>query len=174
MSFLRDKSIDRAILIFAPILFQEPYPSFINETIMIQSGLEKLGSFECDGDRVECWSRPGLPWPTEPLQDWPQSACLPILESHHPPEYVSFLFSSTTLPFRFRFFTMYDPILCQSGKIRYNIKSGKRQRHDTSTQEYGCMEVMATDLHFDSHKMQLSNYIDGSRCCPLKSIHLIE
>ena len=71
MSFLRDKSIDRAILIFAPILFQEPYPSFINETIMIQSGLEKLGSFECDGDQVQCWSRPGLPWPTERLQDWP-------------------------------------------------------------------------------------------------------
>ena len=71
MSFLRDKSIDRAILIFAPILFQEPYPSFINETVMIQSGLEKLGSFECDGDQVQCWSRPGLPWPTERLQDWP-------------------------------------------------------------------------------------------------------
>lgn len=71
MSFLRDQSIDRAILIFAPLLFEEPYPSFINKTVLIQSGLEKLGTFECDGDQVECWSRPGLPWPTELLQDWP-------------------------------------------------------------------------------------------------------
>jgi riboflavin-specific deaminase-like protein len=71
LAFLRDKTIDRAILIFAPLTFNEPYASKIDETILQHSGLEKLGQFECDGDQVQCWSRPGLAWPTDRLEDWP-------------------------------------------------------------------------------------------------------
>lgn len=71
LAFLKDKTLDRAILIFAPLTFQQPYPSQINEDVLQQGGLQKLGQFTCDGDRVECWSKPGLPWPTERLQDWP-------------------------------------------------------------------------------------------------------
>jgi riboflavin biosynthesis pyrimidine reductase len=71
LAFLRDQTIDRAVLIFAPLTFNEPYASKMDETILQQSGLEKLGQFECDGDRVECWSRPGLAWPTDKLEDWP-------------------------------------------------------------------------------------------------------
>lgn len=71
-SFLSEKIVDRAIIIKAPITFKEPVPSYINEEILSEAGLEKINcksSTEDDNDdTVEFWSRPGLPWPSE---NWP-------------------------------------------------------------------------------------------------------
>jgi riboflavin-specific deaminase-like protein len=69
--FLQAKLIDRAILIRAPICFQEPLDSGITSALLEQAGLVFLGSQASGDDMVECWSRPGLPWPTEQLDAWP-------------------------------------------------------------------------------------------------------
>lgn len=66
-AFLENQLVDRAILIRAPIRFQEPLDSRIRTLV----GLELLGSYTCGDDTVECWSRPNLEWPTTELKDWP-------------------------------------------------------------------------------------------------------
>lgn len=72
LSFLREKTVDRAILIRAPVTFQEPVPSNMSVKTLKDAGLEKLGVSESDGDVVEYWTRDGLPWPTgDDLEAWP-------------------------------------------------------------------------------------------------------
>ena len=69
--FLNEKMVDRAILIRAPLNFKTPLPSHITTQTIKDAGLQFLGSSPCDGDTVEYWSRPDLPWPTDKLMDWP-------------------------------------------------------------------------------------------------------
>jgi riboflavin biosynthesis pyrimidine reductase len=69
--FLQAKQIDRVILIRAPICFQEPLDSGITSALLEQAGLVFLDSHASGDDMVECWSRPGMPWPTEQLDQWP-------------------------------------------------------------------------------------------------------
>jgi len=71
LPFLSAKLVDRAILIRAPISFSEPILSGMSTETLTNAGLELLGSSTSDGDVVEYWSRPDLPWPTEDLTDWP-------------------------------------------------------------------------------------------------------
>lgn len=72
-SFLQNNLVDRVILVQAmEVTFQDPYPSGITEETFSKHGLECLGRVESgDGDVWQCWSRPGLPWPTENLENWP-------------------------------------------------------------------------------------------------------
>jgi len=70
-TFLEERAVDRAILIRAPFCFHKPLESLISEESMTNAGLEKIGTSTCDGDSVEYWSRPNLPWPTEDLSEWP-------------------------------------------------------------------------------------------------------
>lgn len=69
--FLNEKMVERAILIRAPLNFETPFPSHITTQAIKDAGLQFLGSSLCDGDTVEYWSRPDLPWPTDELTDWP-------------------------------------------------------------------------------------------------------
>lgn len=73
LAFLNEKLIDRVVLVQAlDVTFQDPYPSGMSEETFSQCGLECLGLVESgDGDVLQCWSRPNLPWPTEHLNDWP-------------------------------------------------------------------------------------------------------
>lgn len=70
-AFLREKIVDRAILIRAPLEFKEPLSSNITCQSLQDAGLQFLGSSLCDGDIVEYWSRPNLKWPTDKLEEWP-------------------------------------------------------------------------------------------------------
>ena len=72
-SFLLNNLVDRVILVQAmEVMFQDPYPSGITQEMFSELGLECLGHVESgDGDVWQCWSRPGLPWPTDSLEDWP-------------------------------------------------------------------------------------------------------
>jgi riboflavin-specific deaminase-like protein len=70
-AFLKEKMVDRAILIRAPLEFREPFPSNITCQSLQDAGLQFLGSSLCDGDTVEYWSRPNLQWPTDKLEEWP-------------------------------------------------------------------------------------------------------
>jgi len=70
-AFLNAGLVHRVILIKAPILFQDPVPSEINDCLLRESGLSKIGEYMLDDDAVECWSRPELPWPSTNLSDWP-------------------------------------------------------------------------------------------------------
>lgn len=64
-SFLEAGVVDRAILVKAPIQFQVPVPSNMDEDTIKMAGLEKIGSTKLGGDSVEYWSRPGLDWPED-------------------------------------------------------------------------------------------------------------
>jgi len=72
-SFLSEGLVDRAILVRAPVKFIEPVPSFMSEDTLQQAGLSKLGMVDSvfDGDNIDYWTRPGMSWPTEKLEDWP-------------------------------------------------------------------------------------------------------
>ena len=71
LNFLNEKLVDRAIIVKAPIKFVEPYPSGMTSQTLLDAGLELLGTVESGVDMMEYWSRPGLPWPTDPLENWP-------------------------------------------------------------------------------------------------------
>ena len=72
MSFLEAGLIDRAIVVRATsVTFKNPVPSGLSDEVLLGCGLEKLGCYDLDVDAVECWSRPGLPWPMEGLGSWP-------------------------------------------------------------------------------------------------------
>lgn len=61
--FLQEKLVDRAILVYAPMQFQIPVPSDITHANLQTAGLELIREGTLGVDRVEYWSRPGLPWP---------------------------------------------------------------------------------------------------------------
>lgn len=69
--FLQDHSVDRAIIIRAPLHFKQPIPSGITDEILRQAGLTRLGTRLCGVDTVEYWTRDGLVWPSPSLQSWP-------------------------------------------------------------------------------------------------------
>ena len=71
LSFLKDKKVDRAIIIRAPVTFIDPVLSNISEKTLIDAGLILLGTRMSDGDMVEYWSRDDLPWPNNNLESWP-------------------------------------------------------------------------------------------------------
>lgn len=70
-AFLNAGLVHRVIIITAPILFQDPVPSGINDCLLRESGLSKIGEYSLGVDVVQCWSRPGLPWPSSNLSSWP-------------------------------------------------------------------------------------------------------
>jgi diaminohydroxyphosphoribosylaminopyrimidine deaminase/5-amino-6-(5-phosphoribosylamino)uracil reductase len=69
--FLREKLIDRCILVKAPLCFRKPLPAGITDDVLQDAGLTCLGKIPLGVDEMECWSRPDEPWPTEELSDWP-------------------------------------------------------------------------------------------------------
>lgn len=72
LSFLKEGIVDRAIIVQSPVVFKEPIPSHFNTATMTKAGLEKLGSFDCGGDTIECWSLMGIKWPSgDDLSSWP-------------------------------------------------------------------------------------------------------
>jgi len=69
--FLEEGLVDRAILVYAPMEFKDPAPSNFSHDDFKGAGLLLLGEYSLGVDRVECWSRPGLAWPSDPLEFWP-------------------------------------------------------------------------------------------------------
>ena len=71
-AFLKDRVVDRAILVRAPLEFQIPVPAHIDEDTMKTAGLNMIGATEMGGDVIEYWSRDGLQWPNQSnLSSWP-------------------------------------------------------------------------------------------------------
>lgn len=74
IAFLREKVIDRAILIRAPLDFLDPVSSGMSDAMMKKAGLELLKTGSYGDDTIEFWSRTGMPWPagnTVKLWEWP-------------------------------------------------------------------------------------------------------
>lgn len=73
LTFLKQGVVDRAIIVKAPIRFEDPIPSRMNQQHMMDAGLMLLGQFTNDGgDDVECWVKNGAVWPGgENLDSWP-------------------------------------------------------------------------------------------------------
>jgi riboflavin biosynthesis pyrimidine reductase len=70
--FLQEEVVDRVILVRAPLCFREPLDAGISSTVLETAGLQFLGLVTSENvDQIECWSRPGSPWPAEELGDWP-------------------------------------------------------------------------------------------------------
>ncbi|KAG5178331.1 riboflavin biosynthesis protein [Tribonema minus] len=69
--FLSDQLVDRAIIVKAPVKFQQPVPSGIDHSVLRSAGLELLGTTQWGPDEVECWSKPGLEWPNGGVGNWP-------------------------------------------------------------------------------------------------------
>ena len=69
--FLKEGVVDRAIIVTAPMSFADPLPSGINHQLLEESGLQKLGHASIGDDTIEYFSRPELPWPTDPVTSWP-------------------------------------------------------------------------------------------------------
>ena len=70
-SFLQAGVVDRAIVVTAPIKFQQPLLSNMNDEILQTSGLNLVASSMQGVDEVEYWSRPNLQWPADPPCAWP-------------------------------------------------------------------------------------------------------
>ena len=76
-AFLREGQVDRAIIVRAPIRFQEPLASDIDEGTLTDAGLVKLGSVggdgddTFDGDTVDYWVKEGEAWIVKELSEWP-------------------------------------------------------------------------------------------------------
>ncbi|GKY99724.1 hypothetical protein MPSEU_000926400 [Mayamaea pseudoterrestris] len=74
-AFLDERLVDRALIVRAPrVCFRNPATAIsagMEAKRLREAGLELLGVVDSEGDKIECWSRPGLPWPTEKLGDWP-------------------------------------------------------------------------------------------------------
>lgn len=69
--FLYEHQVDRVILVHASLCFRQPLESGLTEKVLVDAGLEKLGTEPCGVDQIEYWSRPELPWPTTELSKWP-------------------------------------------------------------------------------------------------------
>ena len=63
MTFLKSKLVDRAIIIMAPISFENGVKSNMNNDVLIDAGLTLVSSKESDGDTVYYWVRDGHSWP---------------------------------------------------------------------------------------------------------------
>lgn len=73
-SFLDEKLVDRAILVHADMLFQNPAPSNLSSKDFENAGLELIRTAPLGDDRVEYWCRPGLEWPDsqdDNIEFWP-------------------------------------------------------------------------------------------------------
>jgi riboflavin biosynthesis pyrimidine reductase len=70
-AFLDACVVDRAILVRAPIKFNIPVPAGMNESTLLEAGLNLIGTGSMGGDTIEYWTRNGLPWPTSQLNLWP-------------------------------------------------------------------------------------------------------
>jgi riboflavin-specific deaminase-like protein len=70
-SFLEEGMVDRAILVHAPLCFKEPLLSNLSASSFDEAGLRLLGEGTLGVDHVDYWSRPELPWPTQPPSKWP-------------------------------------------------------------------------------------------------------
>ena len=71
LQFLKDKTVDRAILVYAPISFNDPLLSNISITTLQEAGLELVEDYILGVDSLKCYSRPELPWPSTPVTSWP-------------------------------------------------------------------------------------------------------
>mmetsp|Transcript_16695 Transcript_16695/g.34289 ORF Transcript_16695/g.34289 Transcript_16695/m.34289 type:complete len:81 (-) Transcript_16695:1512-1754(-) len=71
LQFLRDKTVDRAILVYAPISFKDPLLSNISTTTLQQAGLELVEDYILGVDSLKCYSRPEFPWPSTSVTSWP-------------------------------------------------------------------------------------------------------
>jgi riboflavin biosynthesis pyrimidine reductase len=67
--FLNDGMVDRLILVRAPMSFTIPAPSNLTTNDFERAGLTLLRESTLGVDRVEYWSRPGVPWPTTSSHD---------------------------------------------------------------------------------------------------------
>lgn len=63
--------LDRVIVVKAPLCFKDPLLAGVTPSKLEEAGLEYLGSSICGDDTIDYWSRPGLPWPSKTLGDWP-------------------------------------------------------------------------------------------------------
>lgn len=72
IQFLKEKVVDRAILIRAPVDFIQPVPSGMSDVMLEEAGLVLLETRECGDDVVEYWVRKGESWPTDCVEDWPR------------------------------------------------------------------------------------------------------
>jgi len=70
-AFLEARSVDRAIIVRAPIKFEIPEPARMDENTLKSAGLQMIGTAVMGGDNVEYWTRGGLPWPNSELSMWP-------------------------------------------------------------------------------------------------------
>jgi riboflavin biosynthesis pyrimidine reductase len=73
-AFLNAGLIDRCLVVRAPLVrFERPLLAggLDDGTILQRSGLVWLGTEPSGVDVVDYWSRPGLPWPTQNLLEWP-------------------------------------------------------------------------------------------------------
>ena len=71
LQFLEEAAVNRAILVHAPVRFEEPLRSDISPAVLDRAGLKHVGSYELGVDSVECFSRRGAPWPSEDVSVWP-------------------------------------------------------------------------------------------------------
>ena len=71
LNFLQENLVDRAIIVKAPISFEEPYPSGMTSQTLEDAGLELVGTVESGVDTMEYWTRSGTPWPADPIANWP-------------------------------------------------------------------------------------------------------
>ena len=71
-AFLEAGVVDRAIIVKAPVEFQEPVPAKMDENSLKDVGLNKIDTAMMDGDSIEYWTREGLPWPrSNDVPMWP-------------------------------------------------------------------------------------------------------
>ena len=72
-TFLEEGLVDRAIVVKAPVFFNEPIPSNLKKQSMTDAGLMQLGSYKnSGGDEIECWARDGTIWPGDSdYTSWP-------------------------------------------------------------------------------------------------------
>ncbi len=66
--FLDAGLVDRVIHIRADVEFTDGVPLGITLDDFVESGLEMVKEMNWGGDSVQCWSRDGLPWPSD---NWP-------------------------------------------------------------------------------------------------------
>ncbi|KAL7483665.1 hypothetical protein ACHAW6_011148 [Cyclotella cf. meneghiniana] len=69
--FLNARLVDRAILVRAPIRFQEPLSAGFDEETLKNAGLTFIGKSMMGGDTVEYWTKGGRDWPAPQFFLWP-------------------------------------------------------------------------------------------------------
>lgn len=71
LPFLQEKFVDRAMIVKAPMKFNDPVVSNINNDVLIDAGLELIDTRNVGDDVVEYWVKSGQEWPTKNVADWP-------------------------------------------------------------------------------------------------------